>query len=76
MEIPLTTDGKIPTQDRANLVIKLSGPQSILANLLSEESLASGGEFKLTLAVSGNGLLWSEEKTLEFQIEGGLLLAR
>ena len=76
LEIPLTTDGKIPTQDRANLVIKLSGPQSILANLLSEESLASGGEFKLTLAVSGNGLLWSEEKTLEFQIEGGLLLAR
>jgi hypothetical protein len=48
----------------------------VIANVISEEAIASGGEFKLTLAVSTNGLLWSDEKHLEFRIEDGKLLAR
>jgi hypothetical protein len=43
---------------------------------MSEESLASGGEFRLTLAISANGLIWSDEKSLEFRIEGGELKTR
>jgi hypothetical protein len=76
VEVPLVFDENLTNLDTANFVIRLSGPQSLLANVISEESLASGGEFKLTLAVSGNGILWSEEKTLEFQIKDGKLQAR
>ena len=76
VEVPLVFDDSLINPDRANFVIRLSGPQSLLANVISEESLASGGEFKLTLAISGNRILWSEEKTLEFQIQDGRLQAR
>jgi hypothetical protein len=57
-------------------MIKLSGPSSLLANIVSEESLVNGGEFKLTLSISANGLIWSDEKSLEFRIEGGELKGR
>jgi hypothetical protein len=76
VEIPLANEESIAAPDRVNLVLRLSGSQSLLANLVSEESLASGGDFKLTLAVSGNGIIWSEEKTLEFRLENGRLMAR
>lgn len=75
VEIPIPPDLSAATPDRANFLIKLSGPQSVLANALSEESLTSGGEFRLTLAISSNGLIWSDEKSLEFRIEDGKLLA-
>jgi hypothetical protein len=74
VEVPLAFDEGLKNPERVNFVIRLSGPQSLLANLISEESLTSGGAFKLTLAISGNGILWSEEKSLEFQIESGRLL--
>jgi hypothetical protein len=76
VEIPVTNELNTPIADRNNFIVKLSGPQSVIANVISEEAIASGGEFKLTLAVSTNGLLWSDEKHLEFRIEDGKLLAR
>ena len=76
IEVPIPEDFSISAPDRANFLIKLSGPQSVLANLISEESLSLGGEYKLTLAVSGAGRLWSDEKTLEFRIEDRQLMAR
>lgn len=74
IEVPIPEDVSEAAPDRANFLINLSGPQSILANLASEESLASGGEFKLTLAISSHGHLWSDEKSLEFRVEEGKLL--
>ena len=75
--MPVAVEGSSAAAlDRANFVIKLSGPGSLLANVMSEESLASGGEFRLTLAISANGLIWSDEKSLEFRIEGGELKTR
>jgi hypothetical protein len=76
VEIPIPEELSSSTPDRANFMVKLSGPQSVLANVLSEESISSGGDFKLTLAVSSNGLSWSDERNLEFRIEDGKLLAR
>jgi hypothetical protein len=77
IDVPVAPDGlSASALDRANFVIKLSGPGSLLTNVMSEESLASGGEFRLTLAISANGLIWSDEKSLEFRIEGGELKAR
>jgi hypothetical protein len=76
IEVPIPDDFNIAAPDRANFMIKLSGPQSVLANLISEESLSLGGEYKLTLAVSGAGRLWSDEKSLEFRIENGQLMAQ
>lgn len=77
IDVPVAVDGSSAAAlDRANFVIKLSGPGSLLANVMSEESLASGGEFRLTLAISANGLIWSDEKSLEFRIEGGELKTR
>lgn len=76
IEVPLPADGLGGGLDKTNFMIKISGPSSLLANVVSEESLAAGGEFKLTLAVSSNGLIWSDEKSLEFRIEGGELKGR
>jgi len=77
IDVPVAVEGSSAAAlDRANFVIKLSGPGSLLANVMSEESLASGGEFRLTLAISANGLIWSDEKSLEFRIEGGELKTR
>ena len=76
IEVPIPEDFSISAPDRANFMIKLSGPQSVLANVISEESLLLGGEYKLSLAISGAGRLWSDEKSLEFRVENGQLMAR
>ena len=76
IEVPIHFDGALTGPDRANFMIKLSGPGSVVANVVSEDSLANGGEFKLTLSVSANGLVWSDEKSLEFRVEGGELKSR
>ena len=76
IEVPIPADGAQSGPDRANFMIKLSGPSSLLANVVSEESMVNGGDFKLTLSVSANGLIWSDEKSLEFRIEGGELKGR
>jgi hypothetical protein len=73
VDIPIAVDTDFAGPDRVNLLVRLSGPQSVLANMISEDSLSSGGEFRLTLAVSSNGLLWSDEKALEFQVQDGRL---
>lgn len=76
IEVPIPVETTAASPDRANFMIKLSGPSSLLANVVSEESLATGGDFRLTLSVSANGLVWSDEKSLEFRIEGGELKGR
>ena len=73
IDIPIPDDFTSGLPDRVNFTLKLSGQQSILANLISEESLSLGGDFKLTMAISANGLIWSDEKSLEFRIEAGQL---
>jgi hypothetical protein len=76
IEIPVASELSTENLDRANFLVNLSGPQSLLANVISEESLASGGEFKLTLAVSSNGLNWSDERYVDFRIVDGKLLKK
>jgi hypothetical protein len=73
VEIPIPSDLALNSPDRINFVLKLSGPQSVISSLVSEEALSLGGQFKLTLAVSSNGQIWSDEKTLEFRVEEGNL---
>ncbi len=76
IDVPIHTNSTSTAPDRANFMIKLSGPSSLLANVVSEESMVNGGDFKLTLSISANGLIWSDEKSLEFRIEGGELKGR
>jgi len=76
IDIPIPSDSNGSSPDRANFLLKLSGPGSLLTNVVAEESLANGGEFKLTFAISANGIIWSDEKSLEFRIEAGDLKNR
>jgi hypothetical protein len=39
-----------------------------------EQMVVDGGEFGVTLAVSRDGRVWSDEKSVEFRFEGGRLL--
>jgi hypothetical protein len=76
IDIPIANDLDFAGPDRVNVQVRLSGPQSVLANMISEDSLSSGGEFRLTVAASGNSLLWSDEKTLEFRLLNGRLTTK
>jgi hypothetical protein len=73
VDVPLPSESVSTLPDRANFLIKLSGPQSLLTNVVSEESLSAGGDFRLTIAISSNGIIWSDEKSLEFRVEAGEL---
>ena len=73
VDVPLPSESVSTLPDRANFLIKLSGPQSLLTNVVSEESLSAGGAFRLTIAISSNGIIWSDEKSLEFRVEAGEL---
>lgn len=58
----------------SNFLVRLAGPRSTIASLVSSEALALGGTFKLTVAVSTNTITWSDERSLEFRLEDGKLL--
>lgn len=51
----------------------LSGPLSPIRNFILDQAIDLGGEFKLTLAVSRDGIIWSDEKNIKFRFENGLL---
>jgi hypothetical protein len=63
----------LDASNQVNFILKLSGPQSHIANLISEESLTLGGSFRLTMTISSANRAWSDEKSLEFTIENGQL---
>jgi hypothetical protein len=52
----------------------LTGPLSPLSNFMFDRSVASGDEFAVTLAVSKDGTVWSDERQLEFRFGKGKLL--
>lgn len=74
LEVPTSTSGLDFTAGRLNFLLRLSGGSSPIANMLSSEAFGLGGSFKLTLALSVNGVIWSDEKSLEFRIDDGRLL--
>jgi hypothetical protein len=58
----------------SNYLLRLSGPRSILTNILLNEALSLGGDFRATFAISTNGKAWSDERYVNFHIEDGKLL--
>jgi hypothetical protein len=52
----------------------LTGPLSPFTGYIYEQMVTDGGEFGVTLAVSSDGRIWSDEKSVEFRFEGGKLL--
>lgn len=52
----------------------LTGDASLFKDFLFENALYLGGEFLVSLAVSGDGGIWSREKKFSFRYEEGRLL--
>lgn len=52
----------------------LTGPLSPISNFLFDESVRSGDQLLVTLAVSSNGYIWSPERHIEFRFERGILV--
>lgn len=73
VEIPFIESFDDPNQ--VNFLLPLSGPQSPLTNVITEEALALGGSFRLSMTVSSVDRAWSDEKVLEFRVEKGQLRA-
>jgi hypothetical protein len=74
VELPTADAGFDLAAGAANFLLRISGPHASMANIVSSEALALGGSFKLTFALSANGIIWSDERSLEFRIEDGKLL--
>lgn len=74
IDLPTAEAGFDLAAGTSNFLLRVSGPFSKLANALASEALALGGAFKLTFALSANGIIWSDERSLEFRIEDGKLL--
>jgi hypothetical protein len=60
--------------DALNYDLFLTGPLSPLSGYVYDQMVEGGGEFGVTLAVSTDGRIWSDEKTVEFRFEKGRLL--
>ncbi len=59
---------------RQTYALFLTGPTSPLSNYLLDQSVGSGDDFLVTLAVSGDGVVWSDERALECRFFGGRLM--
>lgn len=51
----------------------LSGPLSPLSSFVFDQALDLGGEFRLAIASSQDGTIWSDEKSVKFRYENGRL---
>lgn len=51
----------------------LTGPLSPLSNFMLNQAVGSGDEFLVTLAVSREGAIWSDERAVEFRFHRGQL---
>jgi hypothetical protein len=60
--------------DQLTYDLFLTGPLSPFTGYMYEQMVVDGGEFGVTLAVSRDGRVWSDEKSVEFRFEGGRLL--
>ena len=60
--------------DELTYELFLTGPLSPFTGYMYEQMVVDGGEFGVTLAVSTDGQIWSDEKSVEFRFEGGRLL--
>jgi hypothetical protein len=54
-------------------VIEVDLTSEILRNFIYDQALELGSSFRVSLAVSADGSLWSQEKNVEFLFDGGLL---
>lgn len=54
-------------------VFYLNGPDSPLSNIMVESLFAFGGDFRVTLAVSHDGLRYGDAKSFMLRVEGGRL---
>lgn len=74
IDLPTVDAGFDLNSGASNFLLRISGPMSTLSNIVASEALALGGSFKMTFALSANGIIWSDERSLEFRIEDGKLL--
>ena len=51
----------------------LTGPLSPISNFIFDESVQSGDQLLVTLAVSSDGNIWSKGRQMEFRFEHGIL---
>lgn len=61
------------TSDVLTYEFYLTGPLSPLSNFMLNQAVGSGDEFLVTLGVSRDGTVWSDERALEFRFEKGRL---
>lgn len=73
LDLPPSVDGSISLETMTYDVF-LTGPLSPLSGYVYDQMVAEGGEFNVTIAVSNDGLVWSDEKAVEFRFEKGRLL--
>lgn len=74
IDLPTAEAGFDLAAGAANFLLRISGPNAQMSNIVASEALALGGTFKMTFAISANGIIWSDERSLEFRIEDGKLL--
>lgn len=74
VDLPTSAAGFDLASGAGNFLVRISGPNSNVSSILASEALALGGSFKMTFALSANGVMWSDERSLEFRIEDGRLL--
>ena len=51
----------------------LTGPLSPLASFVFDQAVEIGGEFRLLVGASQDGVIWSDEKSVKFRFENGRL---
>lgn len=74
--IDVTPIDAIADGDPSTLVYEffLTGPLSPISNFIFDESVRSGDQLLVTLAISSDGNIWSAERQLEFRFENGALM--
>jgi hypothetical protein len=72
--VPTSLGEKGPSGlDRLAFGIWLTGPVSPLRSFVFDQAVDLGGEFRVSVAASRDGIVWSDEKSVRFQYDSGRL---
>ena len=62
-----------PGKGEATFALFATGPSSPMNTFMLDQALAGGDELQITMAVSADGVSWSDERTVEFRYDRGHL---
>jgi hypothetical protein len=69
----MTLEGDSDISGESKVSFSLTGAKSPLQNFVFNQAIRIGGVFSVSVAVSGEGGGWSEDRILKFRIENGYL---